>query len=163
MLRQDNADRRLTALGREVGLISEQRWQTLQTKEAAIVKGMALLRSGRKGEVSLEKYLRRPEVEWAECVGLLPDLAEFTEEVANQIMFDVKYEGYVGRQQLQVARQHRLAEKRIPDSFDYRKIQHLRTEAREKLIRVRPLTIAHASRISGITPADVALVMAYLE
>jgi len=163
MLRQDNADRRLTALAREAGLISEERWQLLQVKEAAIAEGLALLKSGRKGEVSLEKYLRRPEVEWAECVGLCPELGKFSEEVANQIMYDVKYEGYVGRQQLQVARQQRLAEKRIPDSFDYRKIQHLRTEAREKLSRVRPLTIAHASRISGITPADVALVMAYLE
>ena len=77
--------------------------------------------------------------------------------------FDLKYAGYVERQEQQVARQRRLAEKRIPVQLDYATIRHLRYEAREKLSRVRPLTLAQASRISGITPADIALVLAHLE
>ena len=80
-----------------------------------------------------------------------------------QVVYDLKYEGYVSRQEQQVARQKRLADKRIPERFDYATIRHLRFEAREKLTRVRPITLAQASRISGITPTDVALVMAHLE
>jgi tRNA uridine 5-carboxymethylaminomethyl modification enzyme len=78
-------------------------------------------------------------------------------------VIDIKYSGYVERQETQVAKQMRLAEKRIPENFDYARIRHLRAEAREKLTRVRPLSLAQASRISGITPADVALVLAHLE
>jgi tRNA uridine 5-carboxymethylaminomethyl modification enzyme len=78
-------------------------------------------------------------------------------------MYDVKYAGYVARQEVQVARQQRMAEKAIPASLDYAGIQQMRTEAREKLARVRPLTLAQASRISGITPADVALLLAHIE
>jgi tRNA uridine 5-carboxymethylaminomethyl modification enzyme len=84
-------------------------------------------------------------------------------EAATQVTYDLKYAGYFSRQQLQVDRQKRLADKRMPERFDYAAITHLRSEAREKLTRVRPITFAQASRISGITPADVALVMAYLE
>jgi len=78
-------------------------------------------------------------------------------------LFDIKYEGYVTRQEQQVQRQRRLADKRIPERFDYALLRNLRHEAREKFTRVRPVTLAQASRISGITPADVALVMAHLE
>jgi tRNA uridine 5-carboxymethylaminomethyl modification enzyme len=80
-----------------------------------------------------------------------------------QIVYDLKYEGYVNRQEQQVARQRRLSDKRIPENFDFARIRHLRTEAREKLARIRPVTLAQAGRISGITPADMALVLAHLE
>ena len=97
-----------------------------------------------------------------QIVSLAPSLASLSPDAARQVMIDVKYSGYVERQEQAVARSQRLSEKRIPSSFDYARIQHLRAEAREKLTRVRPLSLAQASRISGITPADLALVMAWL-
>jgi tRNA uridine 5-carboxymethylaminomethyl modification enzyme len=95
-------------------------------------------------------------------VARLPELSTVAREVAEEVVSDVKYSGYVLRQDQQVARQQRLAQKRIPEDFDYTRLPHLRTEAREKLTRVRPLDLAQASRISGITPADIALVLAHL-
>lgn len=162
-VRQDNADRRLTPLGYRLGLVDADRWQRLQQKEAAIACTLEKLENYRIGDVSLEKYLRRPEVEWSQLIEHLPELADVPAEVAEQVVYDVKYAGYVARQQEQVARQQRLAEKVIPASLDYATIRQLRTEAREKLARIRPLTLAQASRISGITPADVALVLAHIE
>jgi tRNA uridine 5-carboxymethylaminomethyl modification enzyme len=163
LLRHDNADRRLTAIGREAGLVDNARWERLAAKEAEIAHGVSLLRASRVEGVSLDQLLRRPEVEWSEVVSHQPELAAISRESAMQIVYDLKYEGYVNRQEQQVARQRRLADKRIPESFDFASIRHLRTEAREKLLRVRPVTLAQAGRISGITPADVALVMAYLD
>src|SRR5690606_17483481 len=92
-----------------------------------------------------------------------PELADVSPEVAWQVLCDVKYAGYVARQQVEVDRQQRLAAKRIPASFDYSRLAQLRAEAREKLTRVRPTNLAQASRISGITPADIALVMVHLD
>jgi tRNA uridine 5-carboxymethylaminomethyl modification enzyme len=163
LLRHDNADRRLTAIGREAGLVDDGRWQRLVAKEAEIARGLELLRGTRHEGVTLEQLLRRPEVEWADVVAHEPALTTFSRESAMQIAYDLKYEGYVNRQEQQVARQKRLSDKRIPENFDFAHIRHLRTEAREKLARVRPVTLAQASRISGITPADMALVLAHLE
>jgi len=115
------------------------------------------------GGISLEQILRRPETEWSHVIALEPALTAISRQAAQQVSYDLKYEGYVSRQQQQVARQKRLADKCIPERFDYARIRHLRFEAREKFSRVRPVTLAQASRISGITPADVALVMAHLE
>jgi tRNA uridine 5-carboxymethylaminomethyl modification enzyme len=163
LLRHDNADRRLTRIGREVGLVDDARWQRLEAKEAEIARAMELLQSSRVEGVTLEQMLRRPEVEWAEVASHRPELAAISRETIQQVVYDVKYAGYVSRQEQQVARQRRLADKRIPETFDFAGIRHLRNEAREKLTRVRPVTLAQASRISGITPADVALVLAHLE
>ena len=124
---------------------------------------MTLLASHRIQGVTLEKHLRRPEVEWPQLVAILPELADVSAEVQEQILCDVKYSGYLARQEQQVERQRRLSDKRIPDSFDFGRLQHLRHEAREKLSRIRPVSLAQASRISGITPADVALLLAHLE
>jgi tRNA uridine 5-carboxymethylaminomethyl modification enzyme len=90
-------------------------------------------------------------------------LRRLDREVAEQVLHDVKYAGYVARQKTQVDRQRRLAEKRIPRNFDFQALDHLRMEAREKLARVQPDNLAQATRISGITPADVALILAHLE
>ena len=163
LLRHDNADRRLTPIGHAAGLVDDQRWQKLQIKEAEIAQALALLRTTRAEGTTLEQLLKRPEVEWAQLVAIEPQLAAISREAAQQVVYDVKYEGYVSRQEAQVKRQRRLAEKKIPESFNYAVIRHLRAEAREKLARVRPVTLAQAGRISGITPTDVALVMAHLE
>ena len=163
LLRHDNADRRLTPIGRAAGLVDDVRWERLQAKETEITHGIALLSQTRVEGVTLDQLLRRPEIEWNDVVLRQPLLAEISRESARQIEYDLKYAGYVARQEQQVARQRRLADKRIPPSFDFATIRHLRTEAREKLTRVRPVTLAQAGRISGITPADMALVLAHLE
>jgi tRNA uridine 5-carboxymethylaminomethyl modification enzyme len=163
LLRQDNADRRLTPLGREIGLVEEERWQRLQGKEAETQHAAELLEANRTGGVTLAKYLRRPEVTWEDLAVVLPELAGVSAEARQQVLYDVKYSGYVARQEQQVERQKRLGNKRIPDSFDFTAITQLRIEAREKLTRVRPISLGQAGRISGITPADIALILAHLE
>ena len=163
LLRQDNADRRLTRLGFEHGLVSQQRVDCLTKKESQIEEVLTLLESKHLGQATLTKHLRRPETTWDEIVERLPELSELSSEVVQQVTYDVKYSGYIARQQMEIDRQNRLAEKQIPDNFDYEAIGHLRTEARQKLSTIRPATVAQASRISGITPADMALVTAYLQ
>jgi tRNA uridine 5-carboxymethylaminomethyl modification enzyme len=162
-LRQDNADRRLTPLAHKVGLASESRWQQLCEKETGIAQVEELLGTQRVEGVPLTKYLKRPEVEWKEVVERVPSLAVVAEEVAAQVVYDIKYAGYVARQQTQIERLQRLADKRIPRNFDFHSITHLRAEACERLTEVQPRDLAQASRISGITPADVALLLACLQ
>ena len=113
----------------------------------------------RQGDV----YLRRPEVTWEVMLGHAPQLAEVESSAAQQCVYDIKYEGYISRQKQEVEKQQRLADKRIPTTFDYEQIGSLRSEAREKLMQIRPANLDQAKRISGITPADIALVLAYLE
>jgi tRNA uridine 5-carboxymethylaminomethyl modification enzyme len=162
LLRHDNADRRLTPLGVSVGLVDAPRRQRLEIKEARIAETVSLLQSSRSGDVSLARLLSRPEVTWQDLVTLRPDLARVEPEVASQVVSDAKYAGYVARQEVEVARQLRMAERRIPADFDYTTVEHLRAEAREKLGRVRPRDLAQAGRISGITPADLAVLMVRL-
>ncbi len=163
LLRQDNADRRLTAAAAKFGLVQSERIERLERKEKQIVRVIDLLRRNRLGEVTLEKLLRRPETQWSDLVCALPEIADVPVDVQQQVVFDIKYSGYVGRQQVTIDRQQRLAQKRIPESFDYQSLSHLRVEAKEKLSRFRPANLDQAGRISGITPADIALVMLHME
>ncbi|MEX2185775.1 MAG: tRNA uridine-5-carboxymethylaminomethyl(34) synthesis enzyme MnmG [Pirellulales bacterium] len=162
-LRQDNADRRLTAKAHELGLADEQRFNRVQAKEAGIAAALAILEVTRHGDTTLLKWLRQSETTWDHIADAAPALADVSADVARQVVYDVKYAGYVARQSLEVDRQRRLAEKRIPAAFDYLSIRQLRMEAREKLQKIRPVSLAQASRISGITPADIALVLAYIK
>jgi len=162
LLRQDNADRRLTPLGQRIGLVGADRWARLTAKEAEIARALHVLESHHGEDVTLTKLLKRPEMGWPEMVARAPELADISPSVAEQVCHDVKYAGYVARQEVEIARQQRMADRRIPEAFDFAQITHLRAEAREKLTRVRPISLAQASRISGITPADVALLVIHL-
>jgi len=163
LLRQDNADRRLTPLAGRIGLVGPSRCDRLTKKEAKIAQVMRKLETHRTENVTLAKYLRRPEASWDDMVQRLPELAAVPREVSEQVTYDVKYAGYVARQQGDVARQERLSGKRIPPDFDFSSIVHLRAEAREKLSIIRPESLAQASRVSGITPADIALLLVHLQ
>jgi tRNA uridine 5-carboxymethylaminomethyl modification enzyme len=163
MLRHDNADRRLTPLAARLGLVDAERKQRLDTKLAQIASAIELMGNRRIDAQPLVKRLAGPDGSWADVLPHLPELADLPNEVARQVERDVKYAGYITRQQADVERQQRLTEKRIPDGFDFAGIRQLRTEAREKLARVRPTSLAQASRISGITPADLSLLLAHLQ
>jgi tRNA uridine 5-carboxymethylaminomethyl modification enzyme len=163
LLRPDNADRRLTPLANRLGLADDDRRQRLEGKEAEIARVVRLLETTHCQSGSLLKMLRRPDVGWGEMISRLPELTGVAEAVAAQVTYDAKYSGYVARQQLDVARQQRLAAHRIPAGLDYAAVPHLRAEAREKLARVSPADVAQAARISGITPADLTVLLIHLE
>ncbi|HEX4415419.1 MAG TPA: tRNA uridine-5-carboxymethylaminomethyl(34) synthesis enzyme MnmG, partial [Lacipirellulaceae bacterium] len=163
LLRQDNADRRLTPLAYGRGLVDAGRWARFNSKAAEIDRITALVENTNIEGTNLAKFLRRPEVVWEDAAAKIPELGAVNVRLAQQVVFDLKYSGYAARQQTEIERQSRLAEKRIPETFSYDRIVHLRAEAREKLTRVRPRNLAQASRISGITPADVALLIVHLD
>jgi tRNA uridine 5-carboxymethylaminomethyl modification enzyme len=163
LLRQDNADRRLTPLGRRVGLVTEERQRRWEVKETEIARTHVCLGATRWQDANLLKLLRRPETTWDDLIAIEPSLANVETYVAQQVMWDVKYAGYIARQEADIERQRRLADKRIPVNLDFERITHLRAEAREKLSRIRPVSLAQASRISGITPADLSLLLIHLD
>ncbi|MFN4260021.1 MAG: tRNA uridine-5-carboxymethylaminomethyl(34) synthesis enzyme MnmG [Gemmataceae bacterium] len=164
LLRHDNADRRLTPLGRRVGLVRDDDWQRLQRKEQAISAITEQLRQLRHGKDTLAHWLRRPAVTWEQLVELEPALRAWSPllDVIEQVVLEAKYAGYIERQAAQVERFQRLESKAIPPHFDYDAIPQLRAEAREKLARIRPVNLGQASRISGINPADLAVVLLYM-
>jgi tRNA uridine 5-carboxymethylaminomethyl modification enzyme len=162
-LRHDNADRRLTPLAAAVGLAEPHRVERLAAKAAEIEAALATLAAHRVEGMTLVDLLKRPEVGWADCVARLPALAAVSREAAVQVENDIRYAGYVALDRERIERQRKHAERPIPAGFDYSGVRHLRAEAREQLARIRPQTLGQAGRVSGITPADLALVLLHLE
>jgi len=169
LLRQDNADRRLMQYGHQNGLIPEQQWQRLQAKEAAIAALRAYLDSHRRDGKTLAQLLRQPGVTLSTLcgsdAGLRPAVrrAATDPEACEQVEIEVKYEGYFERQRQQIEKFRRAEDKKIPPWLDYGAIAELRCEAREKLSAVRPISVGQASRVSGISPADISILLVYLE
>ena len=182
LLRQDNADLRLTGRGYEIGLVSEERLRAVEAKYAAVEREIKRLRhtgaspspelaaflrskdtADAPGGCPLDALLRRPRIHYEELAPFDPGRPDLPPDVREQVEISVKYEGYIRRQQSQVEDFKRMASHRLPPELDYGSIQGLRLEAREKLAAVRPLDLGQASRISGVSPADIAALMITLE
>ena len=181
LLRQDNADLRLTAIGHEVGLIDEKRYQNLLEKEEQIAQeidrvnhtnvgtsekvqqlldsyGSTRLTSG----TTLAELIRRPELSYDKLKEIDEDRPDLPWDVAEQVNINIKYEGYIKRQMKQVEQFKKLENRKIPENIDYNEIQSLRIEAKQKLSQIRPASIGQASRISGVSPADISVLLVYL-
>jgi tRNA uridine 5-carboxymethylaminomethyl modification enzyme len=162
LLRHDNADRRLSPLGRGIGLVNDADWARYQSKEEGITQLTQSLRQNKHEGETLEKWLKRTDTPWDQVQSWCPQLGAVPADVIEQVTLEAKYAGYIDRQAAQVEKFQRLESKPIPAQFDYAGVPQLRFEAKEKLSRVRPTSIGQASRISGITSADLAVLMIYL-
>ena len=159
LLRQDNADLRLSGMAHSVGLLPEARHRRVCAKRMAIEAERERLRTQRSGQETLEQLLRRPETSHRD----LPQPPHcLPQEIIEQVEISIKYAGYIDRQKMEAQRMAEMEAKGIPLSFEYSKIPSLRTEARQKLERIRPGTVGQAGRISGVTPSDLAVVMIWL-
>ena len=182
LLRQDNADNRLTAIGHRLGLVSGERLAAVEEKYRTVDREIRRLAShGLPPSAELNEFLesrgtapvhdgasllallRRPQVRYEDLRRFDPDMPDLPPEAAEQVEISVKYEGYIQRQAQEVEELRRMEGRKLPPDLDYAAIQGLRLEAREKLAAVRPLDLGQASRISGVSPADVAALMIYLE
>jgi tRNA uridine 5-carboxymethylaminomethyl modification enzyme len=164
LLRHDNADRRLTPVGRRIGLVSPEDAARLDRKEQAITALGDYLRSNRHDGDSLDTWLRRTETTWEQLTAMDPAIATLGSpaDARDQVILEAKYAGYITRQSAQIERFQRMEGKAIPPHFDYHAVPQLRMEAKEKFSKVRPTTLGQAGRISGINPADLAVLMLYV-
>ncbi|WP_033170601.1 tRNA uridine-5-carboxymethylaminomethyl(34) synthesis enzyme MnmG [Selenomonas sp. ND2010] len=181
LLRQDNADQRLTPLGRRVGLVKDDRWERFTKKQTAIQQAMEYLKKNSinptqeikeklreagiepiRNATSFYELLRRPDVDYAKLQESfnLPDLEP---EVRQQVEISITYEGYIKKQLEQVEHMEKLEEKLLPEDIDYQQVPSLRDEGREKLAKIRPRSVGQASRISGVSPADISVLLVWLE
>lgn len=182
LLRHDNADLRLTDIGYKIGLISDARYEKFLAKKAAIEKEKKRLQtfiikptpqvqevirkaggSELKDGIRAADLLRRPEMTYEHIQLLAPAEEDIPADVIEQVEIQIKYEGYIEKSLQQVERLKKMENKKIPEDIDYDAITGLATEARQKLKQVRPLSIAQASRISGVNPADISILLVYLE
>jgi tRNA uridine 5-carboxymethylaminomethyl modification enzyme len=159
LLRQDNADLRLSQKGYEIGLLPKHNYKTVQSKQQAITEEIARLENSRKGSESLAQLLRRPDIRYNDIV----DEHDLSCGVVQQIEITLKYAGYIARQQTEIEKFKDLEDKQIPANFDYSLVPSLRQEARQKLGQIRPGTIGQASRISGVSPADISILLVWLK
>ncbi|HEY3856619.1 MAG TPA: tRNA uridine-5-carboxymethylaminomethyl(34) synthesis enzyme MnmG [Verrucomicrobiae bacterium] len=160
LLRQDNADLRLSQLGHECGLLPARNFRKFDEKRRAIENELQRLEKTRVEGETLAQRLRRPEGLYSQ----LPEKdASLSNEVIQQIEVALKYEGYIARQEVEVAKLKGLEDKNIPAWLDYAKVPSLRTEARQKLTKIRPATLGQASRISGVSPSDVGILMVWMK
>jgi len=182
LLRHDNADMRLTEIGHKIGMISDERYERFLAKKAAVEAEKERLQSiilkpseevqsvirenggtELKDGIRAADLLKRPEMSYVHIQQLAPSEIELDDEVMEQVEIQIKYEGYIAKSLQQVDRLKKMENKRIPEDIDYDAIGSLATEARQKLKQVRPLSVAQASRISGVNPADVSILLVYLE
>ncbi|MFM9282298.1 tRNA uridine-5-carboxymethylaminomethyl(34) synthesis enzyme MnmG [Paenibacillus jiagnxiensis] len=181
LLRHDNADLRLTPVGYEIGLITEERYQSFLDKKNKVEQEVERLASVkvRPSEVNamleaagsapiqdgsnLLNMLRRPEVGYAQIEQISPSSLELDEEMKEQVEIQIKYAGYIEKQLQHVERLQKMEKKKLPEDIDYNDIQGLAMEAKQKLNKIRPVSIGQASRISGVTPADISILLVYLE
>ncbi|USK70322.1 tRNA uridine-5-carboxymethylaminomethyl(34) synthesis enzyme MnmG [Peribacillus asahii] len=182
LLRHDNADMRLTEIGHKIGMISNERYERFLAKKAAVEAEKERLQSiilkpseevqsvirenggtELKDGIRAADLLKRPEMSYVHIQQLAPSEIELDDEVMEQVEIQIKYEGYIAKSLQQVDRLKKMENKRIPEDIDYDAIGSLATEARQKLKQVRPLSVAQASRISGVNPADVSILLVYLE
>ncbi|MDX8346074.1 tRNA uridine-5-carboxymethylaminomethyl(34) synthesis enzyme MnmG [Rossellomorea sp. YZS02] len=182
LLRHDNADLRLTDIGHRIGLISDDRYERFSAKKEAISAEKARLEAIRikpteetqsvirdaggselKDGILAADLLKRPEMNYSHIKSLVPSEIELDPDVEEQVEIQVKYEGYIEKSLQQVDKMKKMENKRIPENIDYSAISGLASEARQKLIEVQPLSLAQASRISGVNPADVSILMVYIE
>ncbi len=164
LLRSDNADLRLCQKGHQLGLISDERMRRVEAKREQIESLRSALQATQSEGVSLEKKILRPGESLEALLEDFPELGgDVEDEVVEQVEIQVKYAAYIDRQRLQVERFKRLENLAIPGSFDYRSIIGLRNESIEKLDKIRPLSVGQASRISGVTPADIGVLLAYVD
>ncbi|EDL56702.1 tRNA uridine-5-carboxymethylaminomethyl(34) synthesis enzyme MnmG [Gimesia maris] len=164
LLRQDNADRRMTPIGQRIGSVSQERWEQFQAYEAEISQIMEFIRGNRYQGQTLEEWLRRQDTGWEDICGFAPELKAFplSERAIEQTLIEVQYAGYIKRQTAEIEKQKNVETLHIPDHIDYQLVPNLRNEAKEKLSRVKPRNIGQAGRISGVTPADLTVLVLYL-
>lgn len=160
LLRQDNADQRLSQLGYDIGLLPATHYQQWKRKNTAVEAELDRLDRTRCGSSTLAELLRRPYISYTDLPSINRSLSD---DIITQVEIAVKYAGYIARQANEVSKLKNLEDKRIPEAFDYAAISGLRLEARQKLTKIRPATLGQASRISGVSPADVGILMVWLK